>query len=96
MKKKKKEPNGVLSNLNIILGKGFCAYTQSRVKNVFKALKDQLEPDEYAKLSELYVRIDADNPDSTAPMDGFSPEHEEFAKYVKSLMHKYAKANKKA
>lgn len=96
VKKKKKEPNGVLSNLNILVDNGFCKYTQSRVKNIFKALKEQLETDEYEKLYELYVQIDADNPDSVPPVDGESPNHAEFAKYAKSLMHKYAKKSKKA
>lgn len=94
VKKKKKEPNSVMTNLNILVNKGFCAQTQSRVKNIFKALKDQLEPEEYEELQKLYVRIDADNPDSVDPANGGTYDHEVFAKYAKSLMHKYAKKGK--
>lgn len=85
--KKKKEPNSVVSNLNIVSAKGFCAYSQSRLKNVFKALEGQLEAEEFEKLSNLYACIDAENPDSL--------EYEEFASYAKTLIHKYAKKVKK-
>ena len=94
VKKKKKEPNSVMTNLNILVNKGFCAQTQSRVKNIFKALKEQLEPEEYEELQKLYVRIDADNPDALPPIKGEAYNHDAFAKYAKSLMHKYAKKGK--
>ena len=87
VKKKKKEPNSVVSNLNIVSARGFCAYSQSRLKNVFKALKEQLEAEEFEKLSNLYSYIDAENPDSL--------EYEEFVSYAKILIRKYAKEAKK-
>ena len=95
VKKKKKEPNGVVSNLNMLINKGFCAYTQSRLKNVLKALESQLEPDEYEELKKLYAEIDVENPDAYPVVDGVSYAHEDFAAYVKKLIRKYAKKEKK-
>lgn len=93
-KKQKKEPNSVMTNLNILVNKGFCAQKQSRVKNVFKALKEQLEQEEYDKLQELYVTDDVNSPDSVPQVDGTSDACKDFEKYIKSLMHKYAKKGK--
>lgn len=82
MKKKKKEPNSVTTNLNILINKDFCAYPQSRTKNTFKALETQLKPDEFKTLKALYSQIDTENPDT---------DYDDFTAYVKNLIRKYAK-----
>lgn len=90
IKKKKKEPSGVVSNLNMLIDNEFCAYKKSRLKNVLDKLKTQLEPDEHEKLKELYVEIEAGNADICAD----DSLYEDFAAYVKKLIRKYAKKSK--
>lgn len=86
-KKQKKEPNSVMSNLNILIDKDFCAYAKSRIKNIFKVLKMQLEPEEFAKLEESYAKIN----NSATMLSANEADYEAFTNYVKSLTRKYAK-----
>lgn len=88
VKKKKKEPKTVTSNLNMFINKEFHSYPQSRVKNILKALETQLEPSEHEKLNELYEQMHAEDSNAYQTADDVSSEN--FTVYVKKLIHKYA------
>lgn len=84
---KKKEPNSVMTNLNLLINSESCRQPQSRIKNIFKSLKEQLTEDEYQKLFELYSDMNSDDPD----LNDSAEEYGLFSNYVKALTRTYSK-----